>query len=77
MARLRLIKSEKERVARRRPGRADVFLEHLDELRSRLIRSIIFVVLAASIAWFVSGYIYNFCPGRSIAPWLKRSNNGR
>ncbi|MDQ6654032.1 MAG: twin-arginine translocase subunit TatC [Acidobacteriota bacterium] len=36
------------------------FLEHLDELRSRLIRSIVFVVLAASVAWFFSDRIYNF-----------------
>src|SRR6185436_19331781 len=36
------------------------FLEHLDELRSRLIKSIVFVVLAASVSWFVSDRIYNF-----------------
>src|SRR6266851_4296560 len=36
------------------------FLEHLDELRRRLIRSFIFVFLAASVAWFFSDRIYNF-----------------
>jgi len=36
------------------------FLEHLDELRKRLIRSLVFVFVAAFICWFVSGYIYNF-----------------
>jgi sec-independent protein translocase protein TatC len=36
------------------------FLEHLDELRRRLIRSFIFVFLAATGAWFVSGPIYSF-----------------
>src|ERR1044071_4122521 len=36
------------------------FLEHLDELRTRLIRSIIFVFLAATLAWVVSDRIYNF-----------------
>ncbi|MEP6706312.1 MAG: twin-arginine translocase subunit TatC [Pyrinomonadaceae bacterium] len=36
------------------------FLEHLDELRKRLIRSIIFVVLASAVCWFFSAYIYNF-----------------
>ena len=36
------------------------FLEHLDELRSRLIRSIIFVFLAATVCWFVSDRIYRF-----------------
>ena len=36
------------------------FLEHLDELRRRLIRSIIFVFLAFLLCWFVSDRIYNF-----------------
>ncbi|HZI49175.1 MAG TPA: twin-arginine translocase subunit TatC [Pyrinomonadaceae bacterium] len=36
------------------------FLEHLDELRRRLIRSIVFVILAASVSWFASDRIYNF-----------------
>jgi sec-independent protein translocase protein TatC len=36
------------------------FLEHLDELRRRLIRSIIFVFLATSACWFISDRIYSF-----------------
>ena len=36
------------------------FLEHLDELRKRLIRSIIFVFLATTGCWFVSDRIYSF-----------------
>ncbi len=36
------------------------FLEHLDELRSRLIRSLAFVFLAATVCWFVSDRIYRF-----------------
>jgi len=36
------------------------FLEHLDELRSRLIRSLAFVFLAATLCWFVSDRIYSF-----------------
>jgi len=36
------------------------FLEHLDELRKRLIRSIVFVFVAAMLCWFVSDRIYNF-----------------
>jgi sec-independent protein translocase protein TatC len=36
------------------------FLEHLDELRSRLMRSVLFVFLAATICWFVSDRIYRF-----------------
>lgn len=36
------------------------FLEHLDELRSRLIRSLAFVFLAAAVCWFVSDRIYKF-----------------
>ena len=36
------------------------FLEHLDELRSRLMRSIAFVFIAATLCWFVSDRIYAF-----------------
>jgi len=36
------------------------FLEHLDELRRRLVRSFVFVILAASISWFFSDRIYSF-----------------
>lgn len=36
------------------------FLDHLDELRSRLIRSAIFIFVALCLCWFVSDHIYNF-----------------
>jgi sec-independent protein translocase protein TatC len=36
------------------------FLEHLDELRRRLIHSILFVFIATAGCWFVSDRIYNF-----------------
>src|SRR5712692_1912413 len=36
------------------------FLEHLDELRKRLIRSMAFVLVAAFACWFLSDRIYNF-----------------
>jgi sec-independent protein translocase protein TatC len=36
------------------------FLEHLDELRRRLIHSFIFVFVAAVACWFVSKPIYSF-----------------
>lgn len=36
------------------------FLEHIDELRRRLIRSILFVGIAFFVCWFVSDKIYNF-----------------
>jgi sec-independent protein translocase protein TatC len=36
------------------------FLEHLDELRSRLIRSILFVFISATVCWFFSDRIYSF-----------------
>ena len=36
------------------------FLEHLDELRRRLIQSFIFVFVAAVACWFVSKPIYSF-----------------
>ena len=36
------------------------FLEHLDELRRRLMRSIVFIFVALIFCWFVSDRIYNF-----------------
>jgi sec-independent protein translocase protein TatC len=36
------------------------FLDHLDELRSRIIRSIAFVFVMFVGCWFVSDHIYNF-----------------
>ncbi len=36
------------------------FLEHLDELRRRLIQSFIFVFIAALVCWFFSVRIYGF-----------------
>ena len=36
------------------------FLEHLDELRRRLIRCFIFIFIAGMASWFFSGYIYTF-----------------
>lgn len=36
------------------------FLEHLDELRKRLVTSVIIIVIAFSACWFVSDRIYNF-----------------
>ena len=36
------------------------FLEHLDELRRRLIRSVIFILIAAGASWFFSAQIYAF-----------------
>jgi sec-independent protein translocase protein TatC len=36
------------------------FLEHLDELRRRLLRSIVFVFIAAAVSWFFSDRIYSF-----------------
>ena len=36
------------------------FLEHLDELRKRLVNSVIIVVIAFVFCWFVSDRIYSF-----------------
>jgi sec-independent protein translocase protein TatC len=36
------------------------FLEHLDELRRRLVNSVIIIVIAFAICWFLSDRIYNF-----------------
>src|ERR1051326_3520223 len=60
MPSLRLIKSKEEKQSRDELGGQMSFLEHLDELRTRLIRSMAFVLIAAFVCWFVSGYIYRF-----------------
>src|SRR4051794_29588744 len=36
------------------------FLEHLDELRRRLVNSVIIVVIAFTLCWFLSDRIYDF-----------------
>lgn len=36
------------------------FLEHLDELRRRLVNSVIIIVMAFAFCWFVSDRIYDF-----------------
>jgi sec-independent protein translocase protein TatC len=61
MPSLRLIKKPEKKDAREEDlGGQMGFLEHLDELRTRLIRCIIFVFIAASLSWIVSDRIYNF-----------------
>src|SRR5205085_12328347 len=50
---------EEEREGRQLGGQMS-FLEHLDELRRRLIRSMLFVFAALLVCWFVSDRIYNF-----------------
>jgi sec-independent protein translocase protein TatC len=42
------------------PGAQMSFLDHLDELRRRLVRCVIVIVIAFAACWFVSGYIYGF-----------------
>lgn len=41
-------------------GKQMSFLEHLDEFRKRLVKSVIIVVTAFLLCWFVSDKIYNF-----------------
>jgi sec-independent protein translocase protein TatC len=62
MARLQLIKKDEQKKESHEEdlGGQMSFLEHLDELRTRLIRSIAFVFIAAFVCWFLSGYIYTF-----------------
>ena len=36
------------------------FLEHLDELRKRIVVSVVFIVIAFAACWFVSDRIYDF-----------------
>lgn len=51
------------------------FLEHLDELRRRLIRCFIFILLAGTVSWFFSARIYAFLAapvGRALAEAQRR-----
>jgi sec-independent protein translocase protein TatC len=41
-------------------GKQMSFLEHLDEFRRRLVNSVIVIVIAFMLCWFVSDKIYNF-----------------
>lgn len=36
------------------------FMDHLDELRKRLVNSVVIIILAFIVCWFASGEIYNF-----------------
>src|SRR5260370_35125382 len=77
MPSLRLMKSDEEKQA----GEEDLggqmsFLEHLDELRTRLIRSMAFGLIAAFGCWWVSGSIYNFL-ARPVQPALAEAQQER
>lgn len=60
MASTLLDSDEEEQQEGRQLGGQMSFLEHLDELRRRIIRSAVFVLVALVGCWFVSGHIYNF-----------------
>ena len=55
-----LLEDEQDEGDESRLGAQMSFLEHLDELRRRLIRSAIFIFVALVACWFVSDYLYNF-----------------
>src|ERR687894_1934441 len=55
-----LLDDDKEEGDEPQLGAQMSFLEHLDELRRRLIRSFAFVFVALVACWFVSDHIYNF-----------------
>ncbi|HXG82896.1 MAG TPA: twin-arginine translocase subunit TatC [Pyrinomonadaceae bacterium] len=52
--------NRKKREEDDEPGGQMSFLEHLDEFRRRLVNSVIIVVVAFMLCWFVSDKIYNF-----------------
>ncbi len=51
---------DSEEIKTEELGGQMAFLEHLDELRKRLVYSVVFIVIAFIGCWFVSGKIYNF-----------------
>src|SRR5215207_342778 len=60
MASTLLDSGEDEQQEGRQLGGQMSFLEHLDELRRRIIRSVAFIFVALVFCWFFSGGIYNF-----------------
>jgi sec-independent protein translocase protein TatC len=60
MASTLLDSDEDEPQEGRQLGGQMSFLDHLDELRRRIIRSVAFVFVALVCCWFVSDRVYNF-----------------
>lgn len=52
--------NDKEKDQEPEPGAHMSFLDHIDELRKRLVTSVIIIVVAFALCWFVSDKIYNF-----------------
>ncbi|HEX8735504.1 MAG TPA: twin-arginine translocase subunit TatC [Pyrinomonadaceae bacterium] len=52
--------SEAENPEEKQLGAQMSFLEHIDELRRRLIRSVLFIAAAFIFCWYFSDRIYNF-----------------
>lgn len=48
-----------EKTEQQSPGQMS-FLEHLDELRRRVVNSVIIIVIAFAVCWFFSDRIYDF-----------------
>ena len=51
---------DKEKDQEPAPGVHMSFLDHIDELRKRLVTSVIIIVVAFALCWFVSDKIYHF-----------------
>lgn len=51
---------DNEKVHELEPGGQMSFLEHLDELRSRLVKAVIILVLSFFVCYYFSGYVYDF-----------------
>ena len=51
---------EKQKEEELEPGSHMSFLDHLDELRKRLVRSVVILVLAFGVCFYFSEGIYNF-----------------
>lgn len=52
--------SSSDENAKQQSGGQMSFLEHLDELRRRIVNSVIILTIAFFVCWYFSGQIYNF-----------------
>ncbi len=53
------------------------FMGHLDELRRRLVNSVIILVIAFTLCWFVSDRIYDFLVSPDSEKQYQKQKDGK